>query len=47
MRIPKKRRWPKNLPKQGSQKAKAIAKRLAENAAIDKKIEAMRKAVSK
>jgi hypothetical protein len=46
-KIPKKKKWPKGLPKPGSAKYAARVKRVAENKAIEKKIEAARKAMSK
>jgi len=47
MRIPKKKKWPKGLPKPGSSKYNALVRRRAENKKIESAIIAARKVVSK
>lgn len=46
-KLPKRKKWPKGLPKPGSAKFKALAKRIAENKKIEASIEAARKAIAK
>jgi len=47
MKIPKRKKWPKNLPKPGSAKFNALTQRIAENKAIEKAIEDAKKALGK
>ena len=47
MKIPKRKKWPKGLPKPGTAKYNALTQRLQENKAIEKAIEAARKATGK
>ena len=46
-KIPKKKKWPKGLPKPGSHKFEALKHRIAENKKIEGQINQARKAVSK
>jgi len=46
-RVPKKKKWPKGLPKPGSSKYNSIQRRIAENKKIEADIERVRKAMSK
>lgn len=47
MKIPKRKKWPKGLPKPGSAKYLALTQRIAENEAIEKAIAAARKATGR
>jgi hypothetical protein len=47
MKIPKKKKWPKGLPKPGSAKYRALTRRIAENKKTEAAIEAAKKAIAK
>lgn len=46
-RVPKKKKWPKGLPKPGSARFEALKRRVAENKKIESMINQARKALSK
>lgn len=46
-KIPKKKKWPKGLPKPGTAKYVALQRRVAENKKIESQINQARKALSK